>query len=257
MIPGPLRFARFAYPPNALGYCGPDDHRALLERGALGAARADDRDLRGLARGFEGAWPYLELIAGANGIGDPLDDRVVEAYWIGNALLDRVTPSLLGASLEDRFRASAGPAWEHLAGEVRAGARPHHQFHVFAVYPWVGLLRSGNVDTALHVLERCRIRWGTVTSTGPGEVVVRGRGLRWDGCHLTLGPVREESALAAHDGYGLAGPVAVGDVVALHWDWVCERLGSRELLALRRATADQLDLVNRRAPRSAPATVLS
>ena len=43
-----------------------------------------DRGLRDLAAGFEGAYPYLELIAAANGIEDPLDTRVVDAYWIGN-----------------------------------------------------------------------------------------------------------------------------------------------------------------------------
>ena len=44
------------------------------------------------ARQFDGAWAYLESIARAAGIADPLDERVVEAYWIGNDLLDRVDP---------------------------------------------------------------------------------------------------------------------------------------------------------------------
>ena len=63
--PGPLLFARYAYPPNALGYCGPQDHRALLEYAAAGVV---DRGLRELAQGFDGAWPYLRLIAEAAGI---------------------------------------------------------------------------------------------------------------------------------------------------------------------------------------------
>lgn len=275
VIPGPVRFARFAYPPNVLGYCGPDDHRALLEQGAAGPAiggddgggavdgervegRAhDDGGLRALARGFEGAWPYLELIAAANGIADPLDDRVVEAYWIGNPLLERVPARLLGASMEDRFKGPAARGWEHLAAEVGCGARPHHQFHVFAVYPWVGLLRAGHTGPALGVLDRCRIRWGRVLTVTGGEAVVRFRPLTWDGRHLALGPAREETAVVADDGYGFVRGLGAGDWVALHWDWVCERLTPAGLRALRRITADQLELVNRRAPRSAPATVLS
>ncbi len=258
MIPGPVRFAHFAYPPNVLGYCGPDDHRGLLEQGATGAGQPiDERGLRELARGFEGAWPYLELIAAANRIGDPLDDLVVEAYWIGNRLLDRVDAELLGRSMEERFRAPAGRSFEHLGASVADGARPHHQFHVFAVYPWVGLLRSGHVDAALHVLDRCRIRWGRIVATTPGEALVRCRPLAWDGSHLTLGAARTERAIVADDGYSFVADLGAGEWVALHWDWVCERLTPRGLRALRRATADQLDLVNRRAPRSAPATVLS
>ena len=81
MTAGPLLFARYAYPPNALGLCGADETRTLLE---YGDARASDGGLAELARTFEGAWPYLTLIAQANGIADPLDPRVVEAYWVGN-----------------------------------------------------------------------------------------------------------------------------------------------------------------------------
>ena len=69
MTPGPLLFARYAYAPNALGYCGADEPRTLLE---YGDAQASDSGLSELARTFDGAWPYLELIAGAAGIGDPV-----------------------------------------------------------------------------------------------------------------------------------------------------------------------------------------
>ena len=47
-------------------------------------AGTDDRGLRALAQQFAGAWPYLELIAPATGLADPLDRRVVEAYWVGS-----------------------------------------------------------------------------------------------------------------------------------------------------------------------------
>src|SRR5689334_5223810 len=86
-LSGPLAFARFALPPNLLGYCGTEDHDALA---GLARAGLDSADLVELCRSFEGAWPYLELIARGSGIRDPLDPPVVEAYWVGNGLLDRV-----------------------------------------------------------------------------------------------------------------------------------------------------------------------
>ncbi len=250
---GPIRFARFAYPPNSMGLCGPDDHRALLEYGAAGVA---DGGLRELARCFEGAWPYLELIAGANGLDDPLDGRVVEAYWTGNSLLRNVTPPLLGASLEQRFRGPAGRDWARLVEAIPHAPLPHHGFHVFSVYPWTGLLRSGVAGEALRVLDRCRIRWGTVVSVESATAVVRSRPLSWDGRSLTLDPPRPETAVTADSGYGLAGPIAPGDQVALHWDWVCEHLTPNRLRWLRRLTAAQLDLVNRRLAHSPAAAVL-
>jgi hypothetical protein len=238
---GALRFARYAYPPNELGYCGPDASRQLLEQVSAGV---DDPDLHRLLRGFEGAWPYLQLIAAANGIGDPLDARVVEAYWVGNDLLSGVGIRLMGDSLESRFRDRVGRPWDHLADTVPAGALPHHCFHVFAVYPWFGLLREGRVDQPLWVLDRCRVRWGRVVTASGAEAVVRSRPLQWDGRRLYLGEPREEAAVVGVDGLGLAGTLHPGDWCSLHWDWVCERLSARQLVALRQHTLAQLDVVN-------------
>jgi hypothetical protein len=70
MISGSPLFARYAFPPNERGLCGPPDNAALRGYAAAGLT---DPDLRRLAGQFEGAWPYLRLIAEANGITDPLD----------------------------------------------------------------------------------------------------------------------------------------------------------------------------------------
>ena len=157
---GPVLFARYAFGPNRLGYCGPDAVEELFGESTIGG---DDRALRDLARSFEGAWPYLELIARANGLADPLDRRVVEAYWLGSPLLDAVRPDVFGASLASRFRPRLRPdGWRWLAGKPAAGAVPVHAFHVLDVFPRVGLLRSGSVDRALEVMDSCRIRWGRV-----------------------------------------------------------------------------------------------
>ncbi len=158
--PGPIRFARYAYGPNSLGYCGPDAADELFGEATEGG---DLRRIRELARGFEGAWPYLELIARANGITDPLDGRVVEAYWLGNELLDGVPVAMMADSLDARFRARLRPEpWRWLAGKAPAGARPVHAFHVFDVFPRVGLMRGGEVTDVLATIDSCRIRWGTV-----------------------------------------------------------------------------------------------
>jgi Family of unknown function (DUF6390) len=238
---GATLFARFAYPPNVLGFCGPADHRSVLEHAANGVV---DGGLRQLARQFTGAWPYLELLAGVAGVADPLDPAVVEAYWVGSSLLDTVTPADLGGSLDGRFRHRLGREWGPLAELVSAGARPHHNFHVFGVYPWVGLLRSGSVDEPLRVLDRCRVRWGRVMgSAAPGRLLVRSRSLVWDGARLGLGVASVEEATVSTEGQALT-CAAPGDWVALHWDWVCHRLSRRQVGVLRRVTLGQLAVVN-------------
>lgn len=255
MHTGPQLFARYAYPPNELGYCGGEDHRELLEYGAAGVT---DPGLGQLARGFSGAWPYLTLIAEATGIGDPLDRRVVEAYWIGNRLLDRVDLGRFGRSLEDRFRARSGPAFDRIAQTVGVGGVPHHSFHVFCVYPWTGLLAEQERSAEpLRILDRCRVRWGRVVSVEPDHLVVRTRLLQWDGKELSLGAPQIETATRALDGVGFVTDVGPGDWVALHWDWVCDRLTDGQVRALRRYSAQTLEMTNRRLARPGPHMVLS
>ena len=251
---GPLLFARFAYPPNALGYCGPEAGGELLDY-ADGAPL--DARLRDLDLAFEGARPYLELLAGANGIADPLDGRVVEAYWIGNRLLDGITPRQLGNSLDERFRPAAGRDWDRLVDVVEHEARPDHLFHVFCVYPWVGLLRSRATDHALHVLDRCRIRVGRVRSIDGATAVVVSSQLTWDGRRLGLAPPADEVVAVADGERWLAPGLAAGDLVACHWGWACHRLTPRQARRLVHETTARLDLVNRRLRIPPPAAVLA
>ncbi len=252
MSAGPVLFARYAYPPNSLGYCGPDDHGALLE---YGAAAVTDRGLVELARGFEGAWPYLQVIAAANGIADPLDWLVVEAYWVGNGLLDRVDMREFGAFFDERFRRRAGRGWESIAQAIPAGAVPHHSFHVFQVYPWVGLMRAGWSEHPLRVLDRCRIRWGRVVGVEGDLVTVRFHPLAWDGRELRFGPSTLEQVPASIKGTGFVSGLRPGEWVSLHWDWVCDRLTPAQLRALRHFTRRHLRMANA-GPRPAPAAVL-
>jgi Family of unknown function (DUF6390) len=241
MTPGPLLFARYAYPPNALGLCGAEESRTLLEYGTEGAS---DQGLAELARAFEGAWPYLTLIAGANGIHDPLDPRVVEAYWVGNGLLDRVSPRLLARHVEDRFKGRVGRAWRGIVDAVAAGAVPHHTFHVFAVYPWLGLLRTGVVDEPLSVLDRCRTTPALVERVDGESVTALAPSLRWDGRRLTLGPWERRRAGFGQDGLAFVSP-RPGDWVSLHWDFVCDRLTFAQATMLRRANERALTAANR------------
>jgi hypothetical protein len=249
---GPLLFARFAYPPNALGLCGADSPRTLLEYGDAGES---DGALAELARTFDGAWPYLALIAESNGIENPMDARVVEAYWVGNELLDRTPPARLARHVHDRFHGRIGRAQEQVVDAVAHGALPHHSFHVFAVYPWLGLLRTGAVEEPLHVLDQCRVTPAVVVSVAADTAVVLAEPLEWDGRTLRLGdPAPRTVVWNADGGLAFVRGLAPGDRVALHWDFVCDRLTPAGERALRRATARALAAVNRGAT---PAAVLA
>ncbi|WP_127500495.1 DUF6390 family protein [Actinoplanes solisilvae] len=229
---GALLFARYAYPPNLLGYCGPPGGDSLLSSPADEIARR--------ARGFEGAWPYLEFLAARAGLDDPLDERVVEAYWIGNALVGRPVPAELHEFLRQRFAGQVGGTWESAGSRAVA----HHSFHVFEVYPWAALLRRTGNPAAVSVLDRCRIRTGVVTAVAGESAQVSCRPLRWDGSSLRAGPaVVEEATWSAH-GQSLLPGLSPGDVVALHWHWVCDILTENQAAQIETYERRQLDLVS-------------
>jgi hypothetical protein len=253
-VPGPVLFARYAFPPNSHGFCGPADSGAFFEYGVAGH---DDGGLRALARQFAGAWPYLELIAGATGVPDPLDRRVVEAYWIGSPRLDQVGVPSVGNSMEDRFRYLTGARFSSITEGVLAGGVPHHSFAVFCIYPYTGLLTDGRkAPHALTVLDRCRIRWGRVLAVQGDQVVVESRPLTWDGRSLALGPAGTETVVQSVDGVGMVGGVQPGDWVSLHWEWVCDRLTEGQVGRLRAYTERHLAIVNDRQTRSAVPALL-
>lgn len=157
--------------PNERGYCGPDDHRALLEYRTAGRT---DGGLAQLAKAFTGPWPYLKLMAEKTGMGDPFHHKFVEAYWVGNELLDRIGTLDFGNTVEDKFRHRVGSKWPGMAEAIPSGI-PHHSFHVFVTYPWVGLLTESHRGEPLHILDQCRIRWGQVTSVQGDQAIVRSR----------------------------------------------------------------------------------
>jgi hypothetical protein len=234
---GPVLFARYAFPPNQHGYCGPEDADGFFSSGVAG----DDADLRALVRAFDGAWPFLKLIADAGSGVDALDPDVVESYWLGGPALERVGP----AALANRSGAASGPLFGSLDEAVRAGAVPHHSFVVFCVYPWVAMLGDvRRTPQALRVLDGCRIRWGRVTEVDGDTLTAESRPLSWDGQRLGYGPPVAETVRRSIDGRRLASPVDVGDRVALHWDWVCDRISDEQEHQLELYSARHLALVN-------------
>ena len=238
---GPVLFARYAYPPNALGLCGPEDAAALLQSSLADA----DREIRDLARGFEGAYPYLRLISESNEIGDPLDRRVVEGYWLGNRLTDAVGVRALHRDLDERFRGRMSrTAWSWLEATLSGSVRPNHAFHVLEIFPRAGLLRSGQADRVLETMDACRIRWGRVLEVADDRLVVASRHLRQVDGRLQLGAEEVESVSAWRSTRGPLDGVQVGDIVSLHWAWACDRLSPRQRRSLAGWTGAALRQAN-------------
>lgn len=234
---GMLLFIQYAFMPNRLEYCGADDHGALYD---YWAARQTDAGLAELLRTFTGALPYLKLIAHSNGLADPFDRRVVEAYWVGNALLDGVDLRQFYQSLTDRLSPQLqGRALDYLLRKVPLGARPHHSFHVFDVHS-----RVGQLTHSLHVMENCRISWGQITALEPGHFVIQAAPLLLQDGKLTLGPPQARSVARLVDDQSFTRDAQVGDWLSVHWGCACDILTPEQVQRLDAETRHAIRLAN-------------
>ncbi len=226
-------FARYAFPPNELGYCGPEDGEVLLRGGSA-------VELAAYAKEFDGAWPYLGAIAEAAGIHDPLEAEVVRSYWIGGPLLHMVDPDVLLVKLRAAFSGQPTGVLDELApGEGLA----HHSFHVFAVYPWIRLL-DRDQERPVQIMQDCRIRWGVVEAVEDDHALLSARPLVFSEGVLALGEPVEDRVRWRKDGASLAPAPVRGQTVSAHWDWVCGTLSDEDTAVLAAATQRALEVVN-------------
>jgi hypothetical protein len=239
-LPGPVRFARFAFAPNERGLCGPDAGASLFEHARDAVV---DGELRGLAAGFEAAWPWLTLLAEATGHRDPLDAEVVDAYWIGSPRMGAVPARWIDNHLRTLFapRLRRRSPAARLLGRLPAHDMPvHHSSHVLRVMPLIGLARTGLPADLVDVMNRCLIRPGRVVASGPDGLTVVSPALEIGADGLTFGPPCEERVAWRIDGRGFVDDVGAGDLVAVHWGWAADRLTPTEAVTLLDVTRRNL-----------------
>ncbi|MFC1979620.1 DUF6390 family protein [Chloroflexota bacterium] len=204
------------------------------------AAKHTDPGLVVILQKFEAAYPYLKLIASNNHISDPFDAHVVEAYWVGNELLDRVDLAQFYSSLHDRFEKRLDPkTLGYILGKAPRGARAHHSFHVFDVHS-----RIGTLDHSLDTMESCRIGWGRIKEIGATHFVVEHQPLVLECSELKLGDLRDKRVMRQVDGTGFVTNCQAGDFVSFHWDWACDRLSPRQVQNLEKYTSYHLKLAS-------------
>jgi hypothetical protein len=234
---GERLFARYAFSPNDLGFCGPAGAGALA-----GVARGEDVafDVRRAASRFSGAWAYQVVIGDLLGR-DPLDEEVVRGYWTGTV----ETAGLDRAEFWQRLLAVIGPQagsyWKHLDDKLAAEAAPNHAFHVLGVYPWTRLLVTGRPEP-VQVIDSCCIRPGRVIAVeADGRLEVSADELVFRDGVLSLQP----TVYTGIESLFVPG-LAENDAVALHWGAVCDVLDESEASVLGDQLAEQVEKVNRR-----------
>jgi len=189
-------------------------------------------------------YPYLRHIAEANGIRDPFDDRVVEAYWIGNELLETIEKKEFYRHLRDGLglkKRLGGKSFDWITGKLGQGAVPHHSFHVLDIWQ-----RTGHVEReqTLESMDSCRISWGKVKEIDGPKIVVDTEPLLYSNKRLYLGPpVRKEIRRRLESEPDIE-QLQIGQIVSIHWGVPCEVISERQAQILRYYTLRHIQLAN-------------
>ena len=233
--------ARFSIATNRLQYCGPRDaepqlYRAITEHAGLDRARD-------ALRRFEALNPYLEAIAEKHGR-DPFDPEVVEAYWLGNELLDAFGRADFPPVVERLVRRGLPRSTaDRLLRWLPEHPIPHHVFHV--AFVGVGEV-TGHVETTLANIEACRPAVAAVSAIDGRSVRVWGPALRVADGRLLLD--REVERTLTFDPAMLP-DLAVGRSLAVHWSLPALVLSEAQERALAKYTRASLDAANESLPK--------
>lgn len=231
---------RFSLMPNKLGFCGPKDSTNLLLNCALGR-KVDKGKVKEILKRFESLYPYLELIGRKHNL-DPFDYKVVEAYWLGNELLDGFTREDMVELVNDLAgRGLIRSLADKLIDTMPDYAIPFHLFHVLFV--GVGSVTK-SVENNIETMDKCRISLANVKRIMTNKVFLSWRELQREDGELILVYVENDDNSKSFDYDSRLTPLKPNDDVAVHWNYPVKILNYDELCNLRRYTHKVLRTIN-------------
>lgn len=249
---------RHSFAPNRLRYCGANDLSVLipefieqnkkseLEKNSLINSANNlsvlEEKLQTELLSFRGLFSYLSLIARENGL-SPFDEKVGEAYWIGNELLENVSVDALKSLFLEKFSTEdfLGPELAaNLAFKIPSDAIAHHSFHVFFTH-----FMTKAVPVTMPNMEKCRISFGKVVEldleSASKTVLVEFEPVEFDsqGNSFFFG---EKAVKTIENPF--SDDVQINDWVSFHWNTYCMALSKKQKEALEFFTKKNIAKIN-------------
>ncbi len=231
---GLVRACQYSFATNRLNYCGPENAFQAFQAFVIRPSPEQTQRIRKLLEGFTGLNLYLDLIASANNL-DRFDARVIEAYWLGNELLDAIPFDRFKDTLSTGLVRAGLPASivKEKVARMQQPFNAHHSFHVL----YINFI-TPKVEKIVDNLSRClplagkvvEVR-GTRLALAAKRLVKNGQGFAFEPC------VREVENPFIKE------PQA-NELVSFHWGTAVERLSFAQATALQKYTQANLETVN-------------
>ena len=238
---GPKIAAIYGLIPNRLGLCGP--RQELLKKFIIG--KLSIHEIIPVLEKFEAAYPYYQLIAQKNKIiSGPFNKKVVEAYWLGNELLEKITTDDLRQLITEKFSKPgllSKTEAARRAKKIPEGSKPHHSFHVMVL----GSI-TGSIDFTgkTKLKDTCRVGWGRVIrlktkneKLKTGAIIISYNPLVGSKTIKFGPPIKKEIAWDKE----ILPAIKVGDWVSFHWNWAIQKLNEENIINLHKYTQNTID----------------
>lgn len=241
---GLLLCARYSVAPNYFGYCGPDKNKNLIHQVT---EKISDKETLNILSQFETLYPYLQLIARENKVTDPFHPKVVEAYWIGNKLLEKASLSKFISFLDEKLQVEKKVGRKNARNIKRKISTkqiyPHHSFHVLNIF------KHTNIDLGLpeiNVIDNCRIGFGKIRSQNKKTKTwfVEMQPMKIVTGILTLGKPEIREVRDDYKGKIIIKDVRLNQWVSIHWGFICDKLSEKQVKNLAYYTQRAIDFYN-------------
>lgn len=226
---------RYAYQPTRLRYCGPWESSSAFEDVIINNKNYEKAS--SLLKKFEALYPYLELIAYKNKK-QPFDYDVIEAYWIGNSLLDNFKKKDLVQLINKLSNRGLPRSYADNLLKTLPNALPHHSFHVLFV--GVGKVTS-NVETNIKNMDKCLIHPAKIVGIGKNALTVRYSPVDIENNKFHIG--KETIGIVNYDKRFLDN-LDINDHISTHWEFTCHKLNKKQLKNLEKYTQFNINAIN-------------
>ena len=231
-LEGLIRACKYSFAPNSLGYCGAKNFSALFERFIKEPSKQAAYEVKEALCSFAGLHSYLSLIAEHNSLNE-FDESVIEAYWLGNSLLENVPVKAVRELIEKTFVTLPLRIRQQKASFLKQHIYVQHSFHVLFVQ-----FLTPKLAPLVPNLDKCIIKWANVLEVKGNKLKVKSIALIHENNELKL----KEKLFSVKNRF-IEEPKK-GMLISTHWDNAVEEISEEQQKNLKKCLLANIELAN-------------
>ncbi|MEM4598952.1 MAG: DUF6390 family protein [Candidatus Diapherotrites archaeon] len=227
-----VRACKYALLPNKLGYCGASDFSKSYLSFIENPVQEEATKIEATLKSFRAMYSYLKLIASHND-SEPFSKDVVEAYWLGNSLLENVPVEAVKDMIKRDFIEIPAEQREKKATFLKSNVLVQHSFHVL----YVNFLNP-KVKPVCKNMDMCIVKYGKVIDFSEKKVKTKSISLKY-----ALGEIKViEKVLLLGNPFNYC--LKKGALVSIHWGSIIEPIDEERSKWIKKAVLKNVALAN-------------